>query len=77
MSLLNYEIHENNALLGYTKWKMLRDFIYDFFNDENTKPADSSYPDGLLNILLENSIICCSHCLTFYAVLACDPDFVY
>jgi uncharacterized caspase-like protein len=40
LSALNYEIQEDNVLLGYVKWDRLRDSIYDFFSDEHTKPDD-------------------------------------
>ncbi|MGH9953970.1 MAG: caspase family protein, partial [Nitrososphaeraceae archaeon] len=40
LSSLDYEIHNDNVLLGYVKWERLRDSIYDFFNNENIKPND-------------------------------------
>jgi hypothetical protein len=40
LSSLNYEIPANNILLGYIRWEKMRDTVYDFFNDESTRPDD-------------------------------------
>lgn len=41
LSKLNYEISKPNELLGQVRWETMRDAIYDFFSDENTKPTDT------------------------------------
>ena len=39
LNSLNYEIFDN--LIGYVKWDIMRDAIFDFFSDPNIKPNDT------------------------------------
>ena len=39
LSSLNYELFDN--LIGYVKWDIMRDAIFDFFSDPNIKPSDT------------------------------------
>jgi tetratricopeptide (TPR) repeat protein len=41
LSSLNYEMLENNVMLGNVRWENMRDAIYDFFSNENVKPTDT------------------------------------
>jgi Caspase domain len=41
LSSLNYEVNEASSLVGGVRWGTMRDAIYDFFSDKNTKPGDT------------------------------------